>query len=209
MALKKSGDKGITSLPNGIRMSKTSIYFDLLGDFEELECHINTSKCLWKEVLDTKVDTHLYDYWKDYRILDEIKSFIKSITKCIGNPPWHEIKPLKGDTENTINTWINSYGINHFKIVDIETLIERYKLLCIITKTEIITPLICAINHCTAITRRCERNYLKFLGSDLLFYGVYEMVDDQFNNIQKLLNRLSEFFSVVSNFISYCIEIEE
>jgi len=228
----KTGDKGISSLYNGVRLSKTSIYFNLLGDLDELNCHIGMAKSLWKETIDKQdvkvysapgagpmyyrteksVDTHLYYEWYNVDILKEVQCIIMDISTFIATPPWHELKPLKGDTNDSIEVWISKYSINPNKIVDIEKLIDRLDSLIPPIKNFVIpgnSSLVSSIHICRAVARRCERRYLELLGSNLLCYGVYDNVDTQFNNVEMILNRLSDFFFVLSRFIGNSLESEE
>jgi cob(I)alamin adenosyltransferase len=202
----KSGDKGISDLNCGIRLTKTSIYFELIGDLDELNCHVSVVAALWRDLnVYRKVETHLVCDWKNVHILKDIQKVVNSISKFIETPPWHELKPLKGDTEEVINEWVLNYGIKQSKITSIENVIETFNLLttnAIISESCIVSNILL----CRAIARRCERRYIQLLQSSLLCYGVYENVDTQFHNVQIYLNRLSDFFSVLSRFISLCLE---
>ena len=203
----KSGDKGISNLNCGIRLTKTSIYFELIGDLDELNCHISIVAALWRDLVAyRKVQTNLVYDWKNIHILKDIQKVVESISVFIETPPWHELKPLKGDTEQVIHDWVTLYGIQESKITSIEKLIEKLNLL---TVSKIISEscIVSSILLCRAVVRRCERRYIQLLQSSLLCYGVYENVDIQFHNVQIYLNRLSEFFSVLSRFISLCLEI--
>lgn len=228
----KTGDKGISSLYNGVRISKTSIYFTLLGDLDELNCQIGMAKSLWKEIInqsdvkvysapgagamhyrhEKSVDTHLYYEWYNVDVLKDIQCLLMDISTFIATPPWHELKPLKGDTEEVIETWITKYSIDPDVIKNIENLIDRLDSLLPPIKNFVIpgnNVLVSSIHICRAIARRCERRYLEFLGSDMLCYGVYESVDTAFNNVEIYLNRLSDFFFVLSRFIAFSLEVEE
>ena len=45
----KTGDKGVSSLYDGQRLSKTDARFQALGDLDELNCHLGLAKAYWKE----------------------------------------------------------------------------------------------------------------------------------------------------------------
>jgi len=217
----KTGDKGISSLYNGIRLTKTSIYFKLLGDLDELNCHIGMAKSYWKEKNDEFknnkitdfIDTHLVDDFVNIgNILTKIQCLIMDISSFIATPPWHELKPIKGDIEELIETWINKVSIDFNEIKRTEILIDKYESFLPPIKNFVVpgnNVLVSSIHICRSVTRRCERSYIEFLQSDLLCYNVYEHVDCHFNNVQVYLNRLSDFFFVISRFLSFSLNVEE
>jgi cob(I)alamin adenosyltransferase len=217
----KTGDKGISSLYNGIRLTKTSIYFKLLGDLDELNCHIGMAKSYWKEKNDyllnkcytSLIDLHLVDDFVSIgNILTKIQCLIMDISSFIATPPWHELKPIKGDIEELIETWINKVSIDFNEIKRTEILIDKYESFLPPIKNFVVPGndiLVSSIHICRSVTRRCERSYIEFLQSDLLCYSVYEHVDCHFNNVQVYLNRLSDFFFVISRFLSFSLNVEE
>jgi cob(I)alamin adenosyltransferase len=217
----KTGDKGISSLYNGIRLTKTSIYFKLLGDLDELNCHIGMAKSYWKEKNDyllnerytDLIDTHLVDNFVSIgNILTKIQCLIMDISSFIATPPWHELKPIKGDIEELIETWISKVSIDFNEIKRTEILIDKYESFLPPIKNFVVpgnNVLVSSIHICRSVTRRCERSYIEFLQSDLLCYNVYEHVDYHFNNVQVYLNRLSDFFFVISRFLSFSLNVEE
>jgi cob(I)alamin adenosyltransferase len=228
----KTGDKGISSLYNSVHLSKSSIYFKVLGDLDELNCHIGMAKSLWKEIIDNSdikvysapgagavfyrdkpsVDTNLYYEWYDLSILTEVQCIIMDISSFIATPPWHEVKPIKGNIEECIEKWISQVGFDKERINYIEKYIDRLDSLVPSIKNFIVPgndKLVSSIHICRAVTRRCERVYLEFLQSDLLCYGVYEHVDSQFNNILIYLNRLSDMFFALSRFLAYSLKVTE
>jgi cob(I)alamin adenosyltransferase len=134
------------------------------------------------------------------------------ISSFIATPPWHELKPVKGDIEELIETWISKVSIDFNEIKRTEILIDRYESFLQPIKNFVVPGndiLVSSIHICRSVTRRCERSYIEFLQSDLLCYGVYEHVDCHFNNVQVYLNRLSDFFFVISRFLSFSLNVEE
>jgi len=228
----KTGDKGITCLYNGTRLSKSSIYFKLLGDLDELNCHIGMSKSLWKEYLDKSEiklynapgagamfyrdkpssDTNLYYEWYNISILTEIQCIIMDISSFIATPPWHETKPIKGNIDDCINDWVSKVGFDEDTIINIEKYIDRLDSL-VQPITNFIVPgnntLVSSIHICRSVSRRCERSYIELLQSDLIYYGIYDKIDSEFKNIQIYLNRLSDMFFALSRFLAQSLEITE
>jgi cob(I)alamin adenosyltransferase len=228
----KTGDKGITCLYNGTRLSKSSIYFKLLGDLDELNCHIGMAKSFWKDHLDKSeiklysapgagamfyrdklsCDTKLYYEWYDLSVLTEVQCIIMDISSFIATPPWDEMKPIKGDIIECIDNWINKVGFDKIRINNIEKYIDRLDSL-LPPITNFVVPgnniLVSSIHICRAVSRRCERRYLEFLQSDLIYYGIYDQIDTEFKNIQIYLNRLSDMFFALSRFLAQSLEITE
>jgi len=225
----KTGDKGSSSLYNGTRVPKTSVYFKLLGDLDELNTFIGMSKSLWKEIIsksDVKVynrsngiyrdlpsiDTGLYYEWYNYHVLTSIQCTIMDISSFIATPPWDENKPIKGDINEFIENWENKASVDPVIINQIEKFIDRLDSLCP-PITNFVVPgndqLVSSIHICRTISRRCERSYLEFLEADLLYYGVYDSVDAHFKNVQIYLNRLSDMFFALSRFLAVSLEITE
>ena len=169
----KTGDKGYSSLYNGISLKKSSIYFKLLGDLDELNCHIGMSKSLWKDIID-KPDK-VYNIIVNYNILTHIQCMIMDISSFIATPPWHENKPIKGNVEDCIHSWIEKVGFDEQKISEIEKYIDYLDSLTPSIKNFVVpgnNTLVSSIHICRTVTRRCERSYIKFLNSDLIYYGV-------------------------------------
>lgn len=183
-----TGDHGISDLNNRIRLSKTSIYFQVIGDIDELNCQIGIARsCLDLENFIT-IHEKLYN----------IQKVLEIIINLIVTPPWHELKPLKGDTEQVIDDWVEKYRLPDDAIEFLENFINSCDKLFSTGKNRIKdTPFIRHLNLCRAITRRCERKYLEFLDSDLICYGVYDTIDICFNEVKVYLNRLSDFFELL------------
>jgi cob(I)alamin adenosyltransferase len=190
----KLGDKGITSLPNGIRLTKSSIYFELIGNLEELNCHIDCAHCLIR----TKgtVNGRVYDE------LLKIKRFIIQIIDFIGHPPWHELKAIKGNVEYLIQEWNSNHGIDDTVVHMLEKMIDfQYNDNKGKRDTNSYDQVLSQIQICYSVARRCERRYIEFLDTGLLCYGVYYDVDVQFNRIKVILNRIPDYFFVHFNFL--------
>jgi cob(I)alamin adenosyltransferase len=225
----KTGDKGISSLYNSIRLTKSSIYFKLLGDLDELNCHIGMAKSLWKEYLDKSeikvyqddlmnytnkpsIDTNNYYELHNLSVLTEVQCIIMDISSFVATPPWHEAKPIKGNIEECIENWVNKVGFNNKNINKIEKYIDLLDSVVPPIKNFVVpgnNTLVSSIHICRAVTRRCERVYLEFLQTDLLCYNVYEHVDYHFNIILVYLNRLSDMFFALSRFLAHNLNITE
>ena len=76
----KTGDNGSSSLYNGSRVSKTSEYFSVLGDLDELNSHIGMSKSYWKASPD---GDYLPDWDNVGSILTDIQCNIMDISSFI------------------------------------------------------------------------------------------------------------------------------
>jgi len=228
----KTGDKGTSCLYNGTRVSKTSVYFKLLGDFDELNCHIGMAKSFWKESINKSgvklysapgagamnyrharsVDTNMYYEWYNVEVLTEIQCIIMDISSFIATPPWTDSKPIKGDVDEYLNKWLSKIGFNETRIDIIEKLIDRLDSL-VPPITNFIVPgndvLVSSIHICRSVSRRCERLFIEFIESDINYIGIYEKVDIQFTNIQIYLNRLSDMFFALSRFLAMSLNVTE
>jgi len=225
----KTGDKGSSGLYNGTRVSKTSLYFKLLGDLDELNTHIGMAKSIWKDLIDKSefkfynrsngiykdlpcLDTGRYYEWYNPDVLTNVQCIIMDISSFIATPPWDQNKPIRGDIDDFIDNWAKRVTVNNLIIPDIEKFIDRLDIL-VKPITNFVVPgndlLVSSIHVCRAVARRCERSYLEFLESDLVYYGIYETVDTHFNNVQIYLNRLSDMFFALSRFLSMTLKVEE
>jgi len=192
-----------SNLSNGVSLKKTSIYFKLLGDLDELNCAIGMSKSLW---LIEKPNVSIHS-----NILNTIQCLLMDISNFIENPPWHELKPIKGDVNDLIEKWIYTFSIDVVEINKIEKLTD-YLNSSLVLKNRYIpgnNTLVSSIHICRSITRRCERNYIEFLDSNLVCYNVYNTIDIQFNTIQMYLNKLSNFFFILSHTLSVALDVTE
>jgi cob(I)alamin adenosyltransferase len=225
----KTGDKGTSSLYNGSRQPKTSIYFKLLGDIDELNSNIGMSKSLWKEKITNSkfqfynrsngiyrelpcLESGLYYEWFNPDILTSIQCILMDISSFIATPPWDQNKPIRGDISEFIEEWIKKVGINDLIITQIEKYIDRLDSLVKPIKNFVVPGndvLVSSVHICRTITRRCERSYLEFLESGLEYYNIYENIDIHFKNILIYLNRLSDMFFVLARFLAMSLESKE
>jgi cob(I)alamin adenosyltransferase len=199
----KNGDSGYSKLYNGIFLEKTSIYFTILGDIDELNCHIGMAKAYWEESGFNTIS---------YSILTEIQCIFMDISKLIGSPPWHKLKPIRGDVMEVLDSWVIDHSLNDLHI----PLLEKY-----IDFLESQTPpikegsipgtnkLVSSLHICRAVAKRCERHYNIFLQSDLEYYGVYSSIDHEYKKIQIYLNRVSDLFFVLSRFVGTGLGVKE
>ena len=225
----RTGDQGTSSLYNGTRVEKTSCYFKLLGELDELNSHIGMAKSLWKEKINQGefkvynrcngmyrqlpcIDSGLYYEWFNADVLTNIQCTIMDISSFIATPPWDTTKPIRGDIDEFIEKWSDRVGVDHNVVPDIENFIDRLDSL-VKPITNFVVPgnnlLVSSIHVCRTVARRCERSYLEFLESGLIYYGVYDNVDTHFENVQIYLNRLSDAFFALSRFLAMSTSTEE
>lgn len=225
----KTGDKGTSSLYNGSRQPKSSLYFKLLGDLDELNSHIAVSQSLWKDLIDKSefkvynrsngiyrdlpcLDSGRYYEWFNVNVLTNIQCTIMDISSFIATPPWDDSHPIRGEIDEFVKNWVKRVGVNENIIPDIENFIDRLDSL-VPPITNFIVPgnnvLVSSIHVCRTVARRCERSYLEFLESGLSYYKIYDDVDAQFNNVLIYLNRLSDTFFALSRFLSMTLEVKE
>jgi len=225
----KTGDKGTSSLYNGERVSKTSKYFKLLGDLDELNSFIGVAKSHWKDILERSdikeysapgagamnyrhakcVNSGKYYEWFNVNVLTEIQCNVMDISSFIATPPWSQNIPLKGNVDEFLDNWGLKVGFNEINITLIEKLIDRLDSLVPPIKNFVVPGndiLVSSIHVCRTVSRRCERSFLKFNPE---YLGIYSVIDTQFENVKIYLNRLSDFFFVLSRFLAMTLDVQE
>jgi len=214
----RTGDKGISSLYNGDRVTKDSVYFECLGDIDELNSNLGLLKAFWKEEFD-KSNIKLYNapgagamFYKHEKCVDSGKyyewfvlgKYIHEIQCNLMNISTQIATPFKDDYEG----WVSRVGINTSVIPDIEKNIDRLDSLLPPLKNFVVpsgNKLIAQLHICRSITRRCERRYVSILNSE----SSIELLKDQLDIPMKYLNRLSDYLFVLSRFIAMTLDIEE
>ena len=99
----KTGDKGLTSLYDGNRLPKGSVFFDVLGDIDELTSHIGMLSAMLAE----------QKTGDDYTFLRVIQTKLMDISSNIA-----VVDPGKKDTVPKLDTE---------DVYTIETLIDRFE----------------------------------------------------------------------------------
>ena len=171
----KTGDKGKTSLYDGKRLNKFSLMFEVLGELDELTCRIGMLHALVKN------DEILKYLRKIQQIIQDINSNIATIDKT------KKLPYIGGEL-----------------IVEIETKIDGMegKLPKL---TRFILPGIGRIDSqvhlCRTQTRKVERLLWKLNNCELngkILNLTLVKVDE---NILKFINRLSDYFFVLSRLV--------
>ena len=208
----RTGDKGLSSLYNGDRVKKDSVYFECLGDIDELNSNLGLVKAFWKEEFG---EPKLYNapgagamFYKHEKCIDSGKyyewfvlgDYIHKIQCILMNISTQIATPFKDDYEE----WVSRVGISTSIIQNIEKNIDRLDSVLPPLKNFVVpsgNKLIAQIHVCRSITRRCERRYVSIRNNELL--------NDQLNIPTKYLNRLSDYLFVLSRFVAMTLEIEE
>ena len=219
----RTGDKGLSSLYNGDRVKKDSVYFECLGDIDELNSNLGLVKAFWKEEFE-KSGIKLYNapgagalFYKHEKCIDSgkyyewfsLSKYIHEIQCILMNISTQIATPFKDDFEG----WVSKVGVNTSVIPDIEKNIDRLDSLLPPLKNFVVpsgNKLIAQIHVCRSITRRCERKYVGILNcGDLNEYTQNNTLLEQMNIPTKYLNRLSDYFFALSRFVAMTLEIEE
>jgi cob(I)alamin adenosyltransferase len=212
----RTGDKGISGLYNGDRVNKDSVYFECLGDIDELNSNLGLVKAFWKEEFG---EPKLYNapgagamFYKHEKCIDSGKyyewfvlgEYIHKIQCILMNISTQIATPFKDDLE----IWLSKVGISKEIITEIEKNIDRLDSILPPLKNFVVpsgNKLISQIHVCRSITRRCERRYVSIRNSE----SSIELLKDQLNIPMKYLNRLSDYLFVLSRFVAMTLEIEE
>jgi cob(I)alamin adenosyltransferase len=223
----KKGDKGFSTLYNGMILNKDSVEFECLGDLDELNSNLGLVKAFWKDEFDS---TKLYNapgagsmFYKSERCIDTGKYYewfslgksIHEIQCNIMNISTQIATPLKVDYSNDhLDNWIIKAGLNKKIINSIEKYIDRLDSILPPLKNFVVpsgNKLISQIHVCRSITRRCERRYVG-LKLDNISYskdGDPDFIREQLNIPKIYMNRLSDYLFALSRFVAMSLEIEE
>ena len=229
----KTGDKGTSSLYNGERVSKTSKYFKLLGDLDELNSFIGVSKSHWKNIIEQSeikvysapgagamnyrhekgVDSGKYYEWFVLKEnIHSIQNKIMDISAFIATPPYGKVY---GDMDTHLENWASKVGFDIENVNTLEKYIDRFDSILPKLKNFVVpsgNKLVAQIHICRAIARRCERVFVELYSSEGTYgeyVGVYDIIDSQINTVRMYLNRLSDYFFMLSRFVAMTLNIEE
>ena len=216
----KTGDCGQSSLYDGSRLPKTSQYFITLGDLDELNSHIGLVKAFWNEIIqesefkvyngpgagcyltEPAIDSGKYYEWfelKEY--LTKIQCNIMDICSFIATP-----QPEPSRISEFIK-WIDKIKLDSKLVENIENKIDRLDSLLPPIKNFVVpsgNKLVSQIHICRTISRRCERQYL-----GIQFGNINASTKVIVMETSKYLNRLSDYFFVLSRFVAMTLSIEE
>lgn len=185
----KTGDKGQTSLYDGNRIPKSSIFFKVLGDLDELSSHIGMlTAMIQKELGSVRV----------IGVLREIQVKLLNIGSNIATVSHKKVpKILKKDVEK-------------LEVIIDECEQTNDKLQEFLLPGIYITDSQCHI--CRSITRRTERSLWELHHSNEILEGKKNNIDLSLvtvdENILHYVNRLSDFFFAYSRNLSNGAEIK-
>jgi cob(I)alamin adenosyltransferase len=217
----KTGDTGISSLYNGSRVPKSNIIFECLGDIDELNSNLGMLKAYYLFELDKQpikfynapgagamvyrtekgIDSGKYYEWFNlYEIITKIQCVNMDISALIATPP------DESDPES-LEKWYNKVKVESSIYTDIESDIDRLDSILKPITNFVVPPgnfLVSQTHICRTITRRCERHYISSL-----MISNNEKINEQYSIVKKYLNRLSDYFFMLSRFISMSLEVDE
>ena len=168
----KTGDKGITSLYDGNLLPKHSIFFQVLGDIDELSSHIGL---LHSYISNSKEDDYHLDSLRQIQVtlLD-----IGSNIAVIDPDKKQSVPKITDENVKNIEDLIDQCEYQNKKLTDF--LLPGVK----------ITDAQCHV--CRSVTRRAERSLWELRNNE----------NDVDPNILKYMNRLSDFFFALSRNLS-------
>jgi len=215
----KTGDTGTTSLYNGQRLPKSSIHFEVLGSLDELNSNIGLAKAFFNEIIEESdiklysgpgtgcyltepgIDSGKYYEWFELNeYLTKVQCIIMDICSFVATPP-----PMKNNPD--FNKWVTKINLDYSLVINIEKKIDRLDSVLPPIKNFVVpsgNKLISQIHIIRTIVRRCEREYLS-----IPFEKDVPEVLFHFMEIQKYLNRLSDYFFVLSRFVAMTMNITE
>jgi len=226
--MKLNTDK--SSLYNGTIKYKNDPYFNVIGDFDELNANLGLLNAFHSEILQTQeiktytapvasfykhlpgVDSGKYYEWfvlGEY--INHVQHNIMDISSFIGTPPYDNTQKIVGSMEDHLEKWSSKVGFDSLNYTLLEKDIFRLQEITKDTTNFIVPPgnkLIAQIYIVRAITRRCERNVINLYNSEecTKYIGVYPIIDLKITNIKMYLNRLSNYFFALSKFVGMTLE---
>ena len=189
----KTGDNGMSSLYNGERVKKDSVYFECLGDLDELNSNLGLVKAFWRDEMDSSiiklynapgagamfykhekcVDSGKYYEWFSLsKYIHEIQCNLMNISTQIATPiqmgSITQNSTLNSTQNSTLNStdWVKKVGLETNIIGTLEKNIDRLDSILPPIKNFVVpsgNKLISQIHVCRSITRRCERTYVRIL----------------------------------------------
>jgi cob(I)alamin adenosyltransferase len=178
----KTGDKGITGLYDGSRITKTSIFFDVLGEIDELSSRIGLLYSTMQPI-QRKIDSAFtYDVILGFlRLIQEnlqdintIIATVKKSRKTIPTFTEDQVKKTERmiDSLESSNTKITTFLLPGATVVDAQS------------------------HLCRTQTRKVERYLWKLQAASTVEVP---------SNILQYVNRLSDFFFVLSRWLCWVV----
>jgi len=232
----RTGDNGCSGLYNGSRKPKNSIYFEFLGDFDELNSNLGLVKAYHQEQLNTEpvkvyngpgagpvfyktaksVDSGKYYEWYSFsEIINKLQCNIMDISSFVATPPYEnsQLPPPNDEIVEILEKWVSRIGFDSEQITVIEKLIDRLDSLLPRLTNFVLPPgnkLVSQIHVCRSIARRCERKYIELCETvNCDYIASNELVSLQARTVGIYLNRLSDLFFVMSRFVTMTLGVTE
>jgi len=199
----KTGDNGITSLSDGNKVSKTCIIFDVLGEIDELSCRIGDFCSILSNNNFNGVNDINNEIIKQYNYLRLIQCKLQNINSSIA------VLDNQDTNNNNIVIFDDELSYLELNIDNLETF--NSKLVKFILPGVTIYDSKCHL--CRTQTRKVERKLLKLNNCQDTIHN-YNKNNNQTNlilninnvkvqsNILKYINRLSDYFFVLSRYLT-------
>ena len=175
----KQGDKGITSLYDGNKISKSAVVFDVLGNLDELSSHIGLLCAHIKEDRRSKIESKDKEtYVRRLRMIQINLLDIGSNIAVINESKKKDLVKITGEEVRELEELIDYFESKNSKLT--EFLLPGYYL----------SDAQCHV--CRSVTRKVERSMWLHHNSGIV-------IDE---SILKYVNRLSDLFFALSRNLS-------
>lgn len=193
----RTGDKGITSLYDGKRIAKNSLFFDVLGEIDELSSRIGV---LCANLEGANLSVGLIEQLRFIQgILQDINSIIATV-----DPNGRTLPHVSDEDITRIETFIDTMEANNPKLVKFilpgVTIPDSHAHMCR-TQTRKVERRLWEMHYSTDYVEifkvSGQESYI-----DLSELEIHE-------NILKYVNRLSDYFFVLARYICHAVHGKE
>ena len=207
----KTGDKGSSSLYDGGRVGKNCIFFNVLGELDELSSRIGMLCAL---IPDTKeyylhLDEQMRAFFREHKFMRKIQSNIQDINSVIAtiDPVKSALYQITSHDVKDLEIWIDHMETFNTKLTQFvlpgSTMVDAQAQLCR-TQTRKVERYLWELHHSVEMIQKTNKSS-EPASDDCIDLGKIKIDDTLFAYI----NRLSDFFFVMARYLGFVQKAEE
>ncbi len=173
----RGGDKGLTSLVGGMRISKGALKLETYGSLDELLCHVGMARTLLNRADGGIPDPERAELETLFR---RLQNELFDVGSLLATPPGQSYEGMPVIRDDQITFLEESMDKMQADLPVLDSFVLPGG-----------TPLNAALHQCRAVTRRVERVMTRLADEEELF-----------PNTLKYINRLSDFFFVLARHVA-------